>query len=344
MKTAVLNAPRDFRVVDVRDPKLTPDGAIIRVKAFGICGSELPPFERGLPDQAVAKRGIEALSMSMFGHEWSGEVVEVGANVTNVKSGDRVAAGGYGGYSEYMHVPTAKGCIPLPDDMSYEVGATIEPAGIGVGLAAVTEPQAGDTAVVLGAGMIGQGASQAFKTMGVSKVIVTDLVNNRLAAAKALGADMVINTAEEDPVEKVYGATSELGADIVAICCTDPAAFKQAFEIVRGGGIYQHQFRDWGDKPNQAAAAGIGMMSRGGKVVMVAAPGKIDWEPKVVYIRALTVMGSIGGRMGEAFELMRAGKINTEPLITHEFPLASINEAFEMQLTRDESVKVLVKP
>ena len=349
MKTAVLRGPRDFRIEDVSDPQLAPDGVIIQVKAFGICGSELPLYSRGLPSEAVRERGEVAVSKSMSGHEFSGVVAEVGANVTNVKPGDRVAAGGYGGYSEYIHVPTARGCLLLPDDMSFEVGATIEPVGIGVGVVTKAKPQAGDTVVVLGAGMIGQGTWQVFKAMGAGKVIVTDLTKKRVDAARELGADVVINAAEEDPVEIVNELTSGMGADIVVDAAGEPETFKQMFEIVRGGGLYQIQVAGIPtDRHTNTEVGGksIDPMSFGGKLVFVGTYEKPinDWYPNIIYTKALQIVGNWGGMMKPAFDLMTAGKVNTVPLVTHEFPLAEINEAFEQQLRRDESVKVVVHP
>jgi len=339
MKAAILHGPKDFRVEEISDPKLEPDGIILRVKAFGICGSELPLYERGLPADRVRERGAEAISLAMTGHEFSGEVAEVGANVTNVKPGDRVTAGGYYGFSEYRSI-TARAVMPIPDDMSYEVGATIEPVGIGVGLAMKAEPTLGDTVVVLGAGMIGQGTWQVFKAMGASRIIVTDIAKKRLEIARELGADVVINAAEEDAVAKVNEVTSGLGADIVAYCCTAPAAFHQAFEMVRGGGLYQIQVRgvtNIGGRP-------IDAQSLGGKVAIVAAPPQVEWQPRIVFMKALRIVGNWGGNMRQAYNLMRAGKINTKPLITHEFPLDKINEAFETASKINEAVKVIVKP
>lgn len=337
MKAAVLQGPRDFKAVEMSDPKLDPDGIIVRVKAIGICGSELPLFENGLPRQAVQERGLEAVSMSMLGHEWSGEVVEVGANVTHTKVGDRVLQGGYGGFVEYY---ATRHAMKIPDDWPFEIGATVEPVGIGVALVTKAEPQAGDTVAVLGAGMIGQGTWQVMKAMGAGSVIVTDLEDNRLAAAKALGADMVINANKEDVVEKINEATSGLGVDIVAVCCSAPEAYHEAFEVVRGGGLYQMNVR------GITAADGrpIDAMSPGGKVVVVAVPGTIEWQPSVVFMKALKIIGSWGGMGKPAFDLMQEGKVKTASLISHEFSLDNINEAFEMALTRHESIKVLVKP
>ena len=349
MKTAVLHGPKDFRIEDVPEPRVAPDGAIIRVKAFGICGSELPSYSHGFRSQVVQERGAVGASMSMTGHEFSGVVAEVGANVTNVKPGDRVAAGGYGGYSEYIHVPTARGCIPLPDDMSYEVGAMIEPVGIGMGVVTKAKPEAGDTIVILGAGMIGQGTMQIFKAMGECRIIVTDLNQIRVDTAKKLGADDVINASEEDPVERINELTGGMGADIVVDAAGEPETFRQMFEIARGGGLWQIQVAGVPtDRHTSIPIAGkpIDPMSLGGKVVFVGSYEESikEWNPSVVYQKALQIVGNWGGMMGPAYKLMREGKVLTESLVTHRFPLADINAAFAQQLKRGESVKVMVNP
>lgn len=349
MKSAILHGPRDFRVEDVDDPKVAPDGAVIRVKSFGICGSELPHFTRGLPKDVVEERGIRGASLSKTGHEFSGEVVEVGENVTNVKPGDRVAAGGYGGYSEYIHVPTARGCIPLPDDWSYDVGAMIEPVGIGAAAAEKADPDPDDTAVVLGGGMIGLSTFQMLKAVGVGRVIVTDLNQIRVDMAEKLGADVVINAAKEDPVEKINELTGGLGADIVIDAAGEPETFRQMFEIVRGGGLYQITHAGVAtDRHTSIPLAGrqTDPMSFGGKAMFLGTYEEPinGWIPNIVYQKALRILGNWGGKMGPAFEEMKKGTVITEPLITHQFPLAEINQAFQQGLTRDKTIKVVVNP
>ena len=148
-------------------------------------------------------------------------------------------------------------------------------------------------------------------------------------------ADIVINAAEEDPIKKVDEVTSGVGADIVAICCQSSVAFQQAFEVVRGGPLYQMTYK--------GAAPGGDPMGLGGKVVMVAGTPPPEWRPPIVQ-KALTLIGSWGGRGRQALTLMQAGKVNTEPCITHQFSLDDINEAFETALKRDDAIKVLVKP
>ena len=328
MKAAILHGPKDLRIEEVDDPKLEPDGVILRVRACGVCGGDLGWYERGGWGGAAPQ--------SIEGHELSGDVVDVGANVTRFKMGDRVGVGAYGGYAEYIAV---KGGFPLPDDMSYEVGATIEPIGVSTLMAMNAEPQGGETVVVFGAGAIGQGAWQVFKAMGASKAIVVEVAKRRLEVAKSTGADMVIDATKEDPVTKVNEVTSDVGADIVALCTTSPVAWQQAFEMVRGGGLYQMQVKPVPAPPGQPHSP----FSAGGKVVIVAGTPPSGWSPPIVQ-KCIRVIGSWGGRGKEAYDLLMAGKVNSEQWITHTFPLENIREAFEAALDRDNSVKVMVNP
>jgi len=281
----------------------------------------------------------------VLGHEFSGEVTEVGANVTDLKPGMRVAVGGAGAYAEYVGVPRVmlnRNIFPLPDDMSFEAGATTEPVSVGVNAAKRAEPKADDLVVVLGAGMIGQGTWQAFKAMGASRVIVCEMGKKRLEVTRALGADMVINVAEEDPVEKINELTSGQGADIVAECAGSASALRQATEMVRGGGYWQMTRGMYtGIQPRPP----VDMLSDGGKIMMVAVyENMVEWQPTPVMVKGVRMIGCIAGRLGEALELMRAGKIKTQPLITHEFPLDDITAAFEMQERPEEAVKVVIRP
>ncbi len=332
MKQAVLQRPRSFKVEEVPDPKAGPDDIIIRVKAIGLCGSELPLFEAGLPPERVKEDGLETVSMQMLGHEWSGEVVEVGANVTNAKVGERCLQGGYGGFLEYY--VTQRMPMRIPDDMSYEVGATIEPSGVAMKAVMKSDPQPGETVAVIGAGLIGQVAAQIYKELGASKVIVSELTQKRVETARAIGAaDLVINATDQDPVKEILEATDGEGVDIAATFTDSPDAWHDSFEVVRGGALW-HRLRM--NKPVTK--------HDGGKVVMVAGSASPEWWSPILWRKELTVRGSWGGRGREALDMVKAGKINTKDLITHEFALDDITEAYEMQLKRNESVKVLVKP
>jgi 2-desacetyl-2-hydroxyethyl bacteriochlorophyllide A dehydrogenase len=338
MKAAVYHGAGDIRVEDVSAPILEADGILIRVKACGICGSDLHTYKgRGRTETGL-----------IMGHEFSGDVAEVGANVSDIKKGDRVTAAGYkacgecywcqsgqshrcptlrlvgyefpGAFAEYVSIPVAtvnRTVFPISDEISYEVGATIEPLSVGVNAARRAQPTTEDIVVVLGAGMIGQCSMQACRAMGASKLIVTEMSKKRLEVAKATGADVVINAAEEDPIQRVREATSGMGAGIVVECAGAPATFQQALAMVRGGG----------------------------KVMLVGVYEEpIQWHPITVIQRNVSMIGCFAGSFPRAIDFLQTGKIDTKPLISHEFSLDEAPEAFETQLKADESVKVVIKP
>ena len=229
MKAARYYGIRDLRIEDVNKPELSPNGVVIKVKAAGICGSDLHPYKAGgLLESGEAEPGL------IMGHEFAGDVVEVGPNVSGIKVGDRVTAhsvlrcgecdwcrkGQYnrcvnmsilgfhapGAFAEYISIPLAvpnETVFILPDTFSYQDGALIEPLSTGANVALRAQPRKEDVAVVLGAGIIGLTTMQSLKALGAGKVIITDISEKRLEVAKATGADMVINAKKEDPVKIV---------------------------------------------------------------------------------------------------------------------------------------------
>lgn len=338
MKAAVFYGPGDIRVEDVGFPELEPDGILMKVTTCGICGSDLHPYKIG--------GGLEA--GMIMGHEFSGDIIEVGANVVDFKKGDKVAAASYkpcgecywcqqdqpqrcsqmkilgysfpGAFAEYVSIPIAtlnRTVFFLPDEVSYEAGATVEPLSVGVHAARRAQPTPEDTVVVLGAGMIGQCTMQSLKAMGVAKMIVSEVSKKRLEVAKATGADVVINAAEEDVVKKVMEITNGAGASIVADCAGSPTTFQQAVEMVCGRG----------------------------KVMLVGVyEQRIQWDPGVLLRKNASMIGCFGGSFPRAISFLQSGQVNTMPLITHEFPLDKAKEAFDTQLKADEAIKVLIKP
>jgi len=340
MKAAVFYGPHDIRVENVNDPELEPDGIIIKVKTCGICGSDLHLYRNG-------ERMPEGL---ILGHEFSGDVFEVGANVhsADIRKGDRVTATQQrpcgrcywcirgrpyrcsrmqilvyrfpGAFAEYVSIPMAiidRTVFPLPDEMSYEEGATVEPLSVGEHAARMAEPRARDTVAILGAGMMGQCALQGFKAAGVSKIIVSEIGKKRLEVAKTAGADFVIDASQENPVERILEITSGRGSDIVIECAGVPTTFHQAIEAVRAGG----------------------------KIVMVGVYQEaLQWQPASVINRGIRLIGCFAGSFSRSLALLQSGKANTRPLLTHEFTLDNAREAFEAQLKADETVKVLIKP
>jgi len=335
MKAAVLHGALDIRVEDLPIPMIEPDSILIKVKACGICGTDLHLYKLG------ASKGL------ILGHEFSGDVVEVGADVAEIKEGERLTGTGYrscgqcywckqgqfhrciglavlgshfaGAFAEYVLVPSAqlgRTVFRLPEAFTYKEGATVEPLAVAANTVRRAQPLPEGTVVVIGAGMIGLCVIQILKAMGVSTVILSGRRTKRLEAARESGADIVINAAEEDPMLAVKEATSGLWADIVVECAGTPATFRQAIDMVRGGG----------------------------KVMLVGEYEQpVTWNPSVAIDKNLTLIGCVAGSFSRAIELLEAGKVNTETLITHEFPLEKVREAFETELKAQDAIKVLVK-
>ncbi len=224
-----------------------------------------------------------------------------------------------GSMAEYISIPFAqlnRNVFRLSDKLPYEDAAAVEPVSVGYYSIRRAQPKPEDTVVVVGAGMIGLGAIQVLKAMGIKKVIASGRRPKRLELAKLSGADVVIDAAKEDVLAVVKEATSGLGPDIVLECAGSPDTFNQSIEMVRGGG----------------------------KVILVGIyEVPITWDPLVAINKNVTLIGVLGGNFPKVLELLEAGKINPRPLITHQFPLSQAKEAFETQITARDAVKVMFK-
>jgi threonine dehydrogenase-like Zn-dependent dehydrogenase len=211
MKSLRVTAPDTVALVDIDMPSAGPNDVLVKVKACGICGTDaFYTHIGGLPHQ----RGEMPL-----GHEVAGEVVEAGSGVTGVAVGDHVVVdpmanadgvigngGAQGGLSEFLLVPDARTGVNLrviPDDIPWEVAALNEPMAVALHGVNRSGAGKGSKVVVFGAGPVGLGAVLAFRSKGVDHVTVVDIVPNRLEKALLIGADAVINSAEEDVIERL---------------------------------------------------------------------------------------------------------------------------------------------
>lgn len=352
MKAAVLHSPGDIRIEDIDKPKLeSEEEIIIRIVACGICGTDLHFYKYGLFPN-VGKRCNSGWRM---GHEFSGDIVEIGGEVKGLKKGDRVVAIAQGGQAEYLKIGTTKNgwnVIPIPPGISYEEAATTEP--LATSLHAVhlalrsqkrehfifsdpgNDPAYEETAVVFGAGIIGLGVLQILKATTKSKVVMVDISKKRLAVAQKLGADVIVNADEEDPCEKMmdmtgrqdlrYAGGPASGVDTVYDCVGAPRGLK-------------------GQAPFQQAVA---MVRPGGKIVIVAFfEMPLEIEVTDVVAKNISLYGSLewsGEEFTQAFELISSGRIDRKAIITHEYSLADVKEAYDIQSATDEAVKVMVKP
>jgi L-iditol 2-dehydrogenase len=337
MKQIVLQAPKDIRVVDVPWPVPQPDELLVAVARVGICGSDLHAYHGKHPfiDLPVVP-----------GHEFAGKVVAVGAEVNDFVPGQRVTVepslvcgvcynctqGRYnicerlrvigcqttGAMAEYLTVPAAKALV-LPDDVSWDQAALVEPLAVAVHAVRVAKIDAGGKVLVLGAGTIGLMTLQAAKAMGAGPVLVTDLRGDRLELARELGADAAVDPRDTDLGIAVDAAFGAQGADVILECVGVAATVRDA----------------------------IGVARKGTRIVLA---GVFEQEVPVnlgfVQDRELELVGTlmyVQDDFALALELLRRGAVAAEPLISHRFSLERAAEAFAVADSREGSMKVLIE-
>ena len=248
MKAAVVVANEDVQYQEMEEPKVTKGTVKIRVRYSGICGSDIP---------RVLNHGVHFYPI-VLGHEFSGDVVEVGEGVKKVKVGDRVSGapllpcmkcddcqnGNYslckhysfigsrqfGSFAEYVCVPEIN-AVKFDKSISFEQAALFEPATIALHGLERTGYKGGHTVAILGTGPIGMLTAQWAKIFGAKKVVVFDIVPEKLALAKELGADEGINTLEEDFMEKAMALTDGVGYDYVYETAGNTITMKMAFQL-----------------------------------------------------------------------------------------------------------------
>jgi L-iditol 2-dehydrogenase len=358
MKAAIYYGPGDIRVEEIKRPQASDGvngmGIVLKIGACGICHiKDMPRYKQSLFDCSA---GIA------HGHEFCGEVVEVGPNVTVAKVGDKVyglsfqpclncdacrsknyaacsnftdgTAGTWtnGGFAEYLLFPFAndENVIVVPETMSFRDGALIEPLYLSFGLA--NKAQAGDVVVIFGQDIMGLATVACLKEREVSKIIVSDISKKRLKAAEEVGADVIVNELEQDVVDTVLEKTGGRGADVVIETAGRAVNFQQAIDIVKNHGniwfgtTYDSPFlfHPSLQRPDKPRS---NLTSKG--FTMQCAWG---------------TLGSRSTRRRQAVELLQSGKISAEKFVTHAFPLEKIKEAFEVAINPHESIKVVIEP
>ena len=321
-------------------PEIGAGDILIKVMACGICGSDIMEWYR-------IKRAPLVL-----GHELTGEVVAAGSDVTKFKEGDRVFSTHHvpcgechycmtghetacqvfqnennfepGGFSEYLRVTGRSietGTFILPEEISYEEGSFIEPLGTAVRALRSIAITPGDSLLILGSGIVGLLMIQLARKLEAGRVVATDVIENRLEAAKKFGAAHVVHAAEDVPsfVKKVNGGRP---ADKVIICAGSMAACRQALDSV----------------------------DRGGTVLFFAVPKpgeKIDVDFNTYWRNDITFKTCYGAAPRDnmqAMELIRAGNIDVSQMITHRFGLEDIGKGFKEASAGRDCLKVIITP
>ncbi|WP_010097376.1 zinc-binding dehydrogenase [Ornithinibacillus scapharcae] len=320
-------------------PSPGPDQVKIEVKYAGICGSDIHTYE-GHYKVAVPVT---------LGHEFSGEVVEVGENVTEFKVGDRVTSETTfyicgeceycntldynlcnhrkglgtqqdGAFAKYL-IARKESVHLLPDNVDYQSAAMTEPLACTYHAVSKTEINQGDVVVVIGPGPIGLLAAQVAKSYGAT-VIITGLTNDKVRLDKALevGIDYIVNTQEQDLKEIVNRLTNGYGADVVLECSGAVPAAKQGLDILRKKGQY----------------AQVGLFAQ----------PEIMFDLEKIIQKEIRVVGSRSQKPADwepSLALMNEGKVNAKALVTHVFDITQWEEAYQ-SIKSGEAIKVLLTP
>lgn len=342
MRVAVYHNNADVRVEDRPIPAIGPGESLVRVRASGICGSDVMEWYR------VPRAPL------VLGHEIAGDVVEVGEGVTTVAPGDRVVvshhvpcntcalclAGDHtachtlhttnfdpGGFSEYVRVPalqTDRGMLVLPDSVSYEDGSFVEPLGCVVRAQTRAGIRPGSTVLVVGSGISGLLHIRLALALGAGRVFATDVSPYRLDWAKRAGATQAFDAAEarDNLPAMLKEANRGQLADLVLLCTGAPSAIGQGLACLSSGATFVFFAPPPPDKPLEMPMAEL-------------------WRHEVT-IR--TAYGAAPSDLSMALDLIASGRVRVDDFITHRLSLDDIQRGFGLVSEATDSVKVVVEP
>lgn len=343
MAAAVMDKPLEMEIRQVPVPEPKADEALVKVFCIGICGSDVHYYEHGRIGRYVVEKPI------ILGHELAGEVVAVGQAVRNVSVGDRVAvepgvtcgrckyckSGRYnlcpdvvfmatppvdGAWAEYVSV-RSDFLFKLPEEMSYEEGALLEPLSVGMHAMARGEVGPADRVLITGLGPIGLLAVQAARIYGVTEIYATDVVPFRQQLALEMGVTAVLNPMKDDVQAELDRLTGGEGVDVII--------------ETSGNG--------------RAVADTVGTVSRGGRIVLVGMPAVsgVELDVNTIIDGEINVYGLFryANTYPAAIQALKKPDIDVEKVITHKYALSDIKEAIETARTMKEtSIKVMIYP
>jgi L-iditol 2-dehydrogenase len=339
MRVAVYRNNNDIRVEELPVPEIGPGEILVRVVASGICGSDVMEWYR------IKKAPL------VLGHEIAGAVEAVGAGVERFRPGDRVfvshhvpcnscrycLAGQHtvchtlhttnfdpGGFAELLRAPAInveRGTFLLPDSVSFEAGSFVEPLACVLRGQRVAGIKPDQTVAVLGAGISGILHIALMRSLGVARILATDVSDYRLQQARKLGAHEVIDAAADVPA-RIRELNDGRGADVVIVCAGALSASQQALEAV----------------------------DRGGTVLFFATPApgeRLEVPVNEFWRNGVTLLPSYAGAPADcaaAIDLLARDAVPVSEMITHRLPLDEIAEGFRLVAEGGESLKVIVEP
>ena len=338
MKAAVIRGTQNIEIEDIPTPVPRPNQVLVRIKFSALCGSDVHRFQYGMANDG-----------SVLGHEYIGEVVQVGKDVKRFKEGDRVVGGGgtppgdivlptypndrysartvgiettrIGGFAEYVAMDEWRPLL-IPNGVSDELAVLAEPASIAVHAVRTSNFKIGDTAVVLGAGPIGLLTMQVLKAAGASSVIVSEPAPARAESARILGADVVLNPVAEDVVERVLELSGGPGVPVAFDAAAAKPTFQQGMEMVWRGGQLLVVSMAWEDVDLRT----------------------VDWIGREVEMKAAYGSQPIDWQTG--LNLMSRGQLSSESMITPESFISwdDMQSSMERLIKPEEHVQMVLVP
>ena len=343
-KGAYMQGTDKMILKEIPVPETKEKEVLVQIEYVGICGSDVHYFHTG----CCGSYKVDLSQDFMLGHECAGTVVKVGEGVKDLKVGDRVAlepgitcgkcefckSGHYnlcpdvvflatppvqGCYEQFIAFPEDM-CFKLPDNVSTLEGCLIEPLSVGFHAANQGEVGVGDTVMILGSGCIGLVTMLACKAHGAGQIIVADLVDARLEKAKELGATAVINSKNTDVFKEVERLTNGRGADVVFETAGSPVTIAQTPFLVRRGGTIT--------------------------LVGLASQEEITYNFAQIMDKEATIKSVFRYRniYPKAIAAVSSGAIDVKKIVTHEFDLDHIQEAFDEAVNnKTDLVKAVIK-
>ncbi|XP_004067075.1 sorbitol dehydrogenase [Oryzias latipes] len=340
--SVVLHSKGDLRLENRPVPEPGPNDVLLQMHSVGICGSDVHYWQHGRIGDFVLTKPM------VLGHEAAGTVVKIGSQVKHLKVGDRVAiepgvpremdeffkSGRYnlsptiffcatppddGNLCQY-YTHSANFCYKLPDNVTFEEGALIEPLSVGIHACRRAGVTIGSSVLICGAGPIGLVCLLVAKAMGASQVVITDLFPDRLAKAKELGADFQVTVSKSDSPQQLAKKVEDLlgvQPQITIECTGAESCLQTAIYGTRSGGV----------------------------VVLVGLGAEMATVPLInAAVREVDIRGVFRycNTWPMAIAMLASGKVNVKPLVTHRFPLEQAVQAFET--TRQGlGIKVMLK-
>lgn len=323
-RAALLKGPYEIALVE-RTLHCGEDEVIVKNHLMGICGSDKNFYRGMMPEKTSEFRHDPTFPFSL-GHESGGTVVEVGSKVSEYKVGDKVISFGWNNnYADYFATKTWQ-LQPAPEGLDMDLVSLGEPIACAMFSGMNSGVQIGDVVVVMGAGFAGQVIAQCAKLKGAHSVIVVDILEKKLELAKTLGADYTVNLKTERLQEVVATLTGGMGADVVVETAGTEESFNLCTEVVRHNGKFV--FYSWVTQP---VTLNISRWHDDGLEFINTCLVHHTWHHRYVWTPA-------------TLRPVIQGLVDIKSLITKEFALENIAEAFAYADEDDAAIKVVLRP